>query len=130
MHFFPDSGDNGRQMMALFSFRGRIGRVAYFITLLTTSILSCVFAAATEVAATAPMLLFRFASLLVLLCIWVWLAAAVKRFHDIGRSGWLVMTFLVPVVNLIVGLILLFMPGKRDAIASGSGQEAASSPAE
>lgn len=37
---------------------------------------------------------------------------AAKRFHDLGQSGWLFLLLLVPIVNVCVGLWLLFGPGE------------------
>ena len=39
------------------------------------------------------------------------LAITVKRLHDIGRPGWHVLGFLVPLYNFYLGLVLLFKPG-------------------
>jgi len=36
------------------------------------------------------------------------------RLHDIGRSGWLSLLLLVPIVNFIFMLVLLFVPGDDD----------------
>ena len=38
-----------------------------------------------------------------------------RRLHDLGQSGWLGLLFLVPLVNLIFGLYLLFAPGMKEA---------------
>src|SRR5208337_3611250 len=39
------------------------------------------------------------------------LAICVRRWHDTGRSGWMTLTLLIPVVNLVVFLLLGFLPG-------------------
>jgi uncharacterized membrane protein YhaH (DUF805 family) len=44
---------------------------------------------------------------------------AVGRFHDIGLSGWWSLLLLVPVVNVIVWLYLLFKPGMGRAASFG-----------
>jgi len=43
---------------------------------------------------------------------WVQLAVSVKRFHDLGRSGWLYLISLLPFIG---SLILLVMLGFRDS---------------
>jgi len=35
-----------------------------------------------------------------------------RRFNDLGQSGWLSLLLLVPIVNIVVWLFLLFAPGK------------------
>ena len=40
---------------------------------------------------------------------------AIRRLNDINASGWFVLLFLVPIVNLIMGLLLIFMPGTKGA---------------
>ncbi len=40
--------------------------------------------------------------------------AHIRRLHDLGRSGWLVLVFLVPFVNFIVFLHLLTSPAPED----------------
>jgi uncharacterized membrane protein YhaH (DUF805 family) len=44
---------------------------------------------------------------------------AIRRCHDFNGSGWLVLLYLVPIVNLIFALYLLFKPGTEDANAYG-----------
>lgn len=36
---------------------------------------------------------------------------AKRRFNDMDQSGWLSLLMLIPLVNLIVGLVLIFAPG-------------------
>ena len=37
-------------------------------------------------------------------------AVSVRRFHDIGKSGWWCLLFLIPIVNLIVWLFFFTKP--------------------
>ena len=37
----------------------------------------------------------------------------IRRFHDLGQSGWMVLLQLVPIVSLAIGLILLVGRGTR-----------------
>lgn len=38
-------------------------------------------------------------------------SVAIRRLHDLSRSGWLILLYLVPFINLLA-LALLFMPGR------------------
>ncbi len=38
---------------------------------------------------------------------------AVKRIHDLDWSAWLLLLFLIPLVNLVMALLLLFKPGSE-----------------
>lgn len=48
--------------------------------------------------------------------IWVWLfwGASVNRFHDMGKSGWMFLLFLIPLVNLGVFIWLGVGEGQRE----------------
>lgn len=52
--------------------------------------------------------------LLLLLFIFIF-SVFVRRLHDLGKSGWLTLLIFIPVVNAILGIILLFKPGNREA---------------
>ncbi|TCM70978.1 uncharacterized membrane protein YhaH (DUF805 family) [Acinetobacter calcoaceticus] len=43
------------------------------------------------------------------ICIYIMIA--IKRLHDVNQSGWLALLILVPLLNLIFSLYLIFMPG-------------------
>ncbi|HXY57915.1 MAG TPA: DUF805 domain-containing protein [Methylocystis sp.] len=85
----------------LFSFKGRIGRLAYFSVLFGSTIFSILVALAVasvvgfplphtpvEYQAAMGALVLPLAPLR-LLTMWITLAAGAKRLHDLGRSGWL-----------------------------------------
>ena len=40
------------------------------------------------------------------------LAIAVRRLHDIGRSGWWILLALIPVINLVL-LVFYLLPSKK-----------------
>ncbi len=54
-------------------------------------------------------LLGRGMYLIVLLPCW---CLTIRRLHDLGQSGWISIVNIIPIVNLILGLILLFVPGQ------------------
>jgi uncharacterized membrane protein YhaH (DUF805 family) len=35
------------------------------------------------------------------------LGVAVRRLHDVGKSGWLLIGMIIPVVNIVIGIMLL-----------------------
>ena len=47
------------------------------------------------------------------LAIWIGLAAGVRRCHDLGFTGWLLLLSLVPLVGWLFGLVLLVGPGEE-----------------
>ncbi len=90
-------------LRSLFSFRGRIGRGAFWLVLI-----------ATQLVWPAYMLLqsrnglTQFVGAIYLLAaVWMYLAAHVKRWHDRGKSGWMVLINLVPVAGVIWTIIEL-----------------------
>jgi uncharacterized membrane protein YhaH (DUF805 family) len=44
---------------------------------------------------------------------------AIRRCHDFNASGWLVLLFLIPLVNLIFALFMVFKPGTEGANSYG-----------
>jgi signal peptidase I len=112
----------------LFSFRGRISRSRYWefsvltniasaLLLFAISILFFQIAASTRESGTAgehaPILFVLIAMLLDAFGVWVSLALQVKRLHDRGRTGWLVLLNLIPVLGPLALIIdTYFLPGK------------------
>jgi len=49
------------------------------------------------------------------LIIWPAIATSVKRLHDLNKSGWWFLLNLIPLIgNLLLGLLLSFIPGKKE----------------
>lgn len=45
---------------------------------------------------------------------------AVQRLHDLDKTGWLYLLILVPILNIIFGLYMLFAPGSQSANRYGN----------
>lgn len=45
-----------------------------------------------------------------------------RRWHDLGRSGWLTLLFLIPLIDIGVLLYLLFAPGDEEEYKYGNPQ--------
>src|SRR5262245_47893941 len=103
----------------LWSFYGRIGRLAFF----GGSLLNLAWALGVIAAlvyldqgrtpgtpphpAVAPTLIAGLA-----LHTWAGFALAAKRFHDLGSSGWLSLLLIIPLVGFIAFIYLLFAGGE------------------
>jgi uncharacterized membrane protein YhaH (DUF805 family) len=113
-----------------FSFHGRIGRLHYFLgTLIATALPSVIGPIATLFLLPGLFMIFAggvagqssFSALGValiilpllvvfgtaLVCLYLSLAFAVRRFHDLGKSGWWLFAALIPIYNFYLGLGLL-----------------------
>jgi nitrate/nitrite transporter NarK len=124
----------------LFSFAGRIPRAAFWGTMILIGILTLFVYLMTSLIAThgahlyAPgegihhivqsvfvvpngnvyFLSFRIMWLLVVT--WVCVALQIKRWHDLGKTGWLVLLNLVPAIGTLISLIVLgFFKGNPDS---------------
>ncbi|MBM7335576.1 DUF805 domain-containing protein [Alloalcanivorax marinus] len=100
-----------------FAFRGRLGRLRYFAYLgLVTLVLYLLLTFASVLTAGAsrsePSALVGVVALL-LMAVATFAACVygIRRLNDLNRSGWLILLGFVPLVNLLLGLILLFVPG-------------------
>ncbi len=87
-----------------FTAEGRLNRMSYFLRVLCVLPVALLGSGLCE---SAP----AFGLPLLIAAVSVNALQAVKRFHDLGQSGWMFLLLLVPVVNLFVGLWLLFGPG-------------------
>lgn len=109
---------------APFSFEGRIRRIEYFLSGLIAGIVGSIiwaiaFASAfvgimsgsTAAAAGGSVFAILLGLAAYVAILWFAVAQGVKRLHDVDKSGWLYLLFLVPVVNFFFGLYLLFADG-------------------
>ncbi|MDP3740293.1 MAG: DUF805 domain-containing protein [Hyphomonadaceae bacterium] len=59
---------------------------------------------------TGPGIILAIVGLIVL---WPSIAISVKRLHDIGWTGWLVLLSLVPIASLVIVVVNWFIPGNQ-----------------
>ncbi|MFP1683897.1 DUF805 domain-containing protein [Alloalcanivorax sp. C16-1] len=100
-----------------FAFRGRLGRLRYFAYLglvMLVLYLLLTFASVLTAGATRsePSAVVGVVALL-LMAVATFAACVygIRRLNDLNRSGWLILLGFVPLVNLLLALILLFVPG-------------------
>ena len=93
----------------LFSFKGRIRRTRYWLTGICTQLLFLPANLADDDMSEGVAI---FTLLIFIPAIWVWLANIAKRCHDFGKSGFLGLLLLIPVVNLAIGIYLAFFKGE------------------
>ena len=86
----------------IFTTKGRLNRKAYFMHTLKLIGLMIVGAILAQFLIGVP----------ILIATWVGsYMISIRRLHDLNKSGWWVLLYLIPYVNLIFGLYLLFAPG-------------------
>ena len=85
---------NDSFMQKLFSPSGRSGRLDFLLTWIVS-----------------------IALVLILVGIYTVIVAYIRRWHDLGKSGWFTLLILVPIVNVVMFLYLLFAPGVKQGEA-------------
>ena len=87
-------------------FNGRAKRSEYWLFLLIHAIISTIFGLIPLVLA-----LFVVVEVVYFLVLLVpWLAVGARRLHDSGKSGWLQLILLIPLIGWVIVLILLALP--------------------
>ena len=100
----------------IFSFAGRIGRLRYlafnmimvfalYFAIVIIAAITLPHAAGDMTVITLPIGLVSLASLP------IGLMFIIQRLHDMNAGGWWSLLMFVPVVNALMGLVLLFAPG-------------------
>lgn len=107
------AGSDDSYTPRVFALSGRIGRLRYlaYYTAATLAVMPLGVLAAVlggGASNTAGMVLF--AMTLAALVVFM-LALGKRRLNDLNRSGWLLVLMLVPIVNVLFSLYLLFAPG-------------------
>ena len=113
-----DTGQDDLYQPKIFSFSGRIGRMRYLaygigVNILLMAVMIPLGGATALMGDDAGM------SMIGMLVIGVFYLAtfvisimfAKRRLNDLNRSGWWFLLFLIPLVNLIVAIYVLFFPG-------------------
>ncbi len=106
-----------RKLPRLLSFQGRETRTNYFLISLCASIFCFMLMAAIAAIldtyrVSGRQIAVAIACVIIIFFLyWIVWAAAVRRCHDMGKSGWFVLLSFVPIANIVVGLMLLFASG-------------------
>lgn len=91
---------------------GRIGRLSYLLRqILLLLLVGLSYGAAESLFGKGSDVLEPFS--VVIMAFWFYCSFIIvaKRWHDNGQSGWLALLSLVPIVNIVLGLMLLFGRG-------------------
>lgn len=124
------SFDRDEAPQSIFSIRGRVGVLKYFgqTMLWTLVFLAIVFAvAAFGVSVSGEGFLGGVMGALMIPVVlpytYVMLCFGIKRLHDLNHSGWFMLLAVIPLVNIIFGLYMMFWPGKAAANRFGERPE-------
>lgn len=94
-------------------FSGRAGRAEYWMWVISVSILS-------SILGLLPGKLGCLLSNILLVAIALpTLGAAVRRMHDTGRSGWVILLNIIPIIGNLIFLYFAIQPGSRGANTYG-----------
>jgi len=106
----------------LFSFKGRLDLGTFWVAHFSVIIFAVVllglvieigdlipFTGDSNPLLVAPMVMILGVSM------WMSLAIFTKRWHDIGWSGWMNLTLVIPLVGFISPLFLALLPGKAES---------------
>lgn len=107
---YTTESENKSFLASLFSFKGRSRRTRYWLINIFTSLL---FVPANLEGDYMSDGVATFTLLIAIPAIWIMLANAVKRFHDMGRSGWYYLFSIIPIINIGVGIYLGFFKGEE-----------------
>ncbi|HLS30132.1 MAG TPA: DnaJ domain-containing protein [Flavobacteriaceae bacterium] len=101
----------GLKTETFWSAKGRLRRRTYFTRVVLLSIPYAIVFGIVENSYDDGLIVF--AGMLGLVC-WITISIqAIKRLHDINISGWWYLLFLIPYVNLVFGLVILFVDGTK-----------------
>jgi len=111
--------------------QGRIGRWYYIaygmgVPMLILLLAGLIFAASAAAGTAGMMIGMALGAAAYVFMIVTQILAGIRRCHDIDRSGWFLLLNLIPVVNLIVTLMLIFSQGTPGANRFGPRPQSAS----
>lgn len=104
--------------ISILSPRGRLGRVRYFAYGLLIAIISWIIIGVLSGIGMAlgenggPVMIGGFATVYIAM-VAISVILAIQRLHDLDKTGWLFLLMLIPLVNIILGLYLLFGSGSE-----------------
>ena len=106
-----------------FTIQGRLNRKPFFLRGLALGILSLILSSVMGGLAETSSTVLHLVSLLMLPLILVCAAGSltliIRRWHDLGKSGWFTLLLLIPLLNFLVMLYLWFVRGTAGPNAYG-----------
>ena len=123
--FFKDLIANAKMIATqkFFCFGGRAGRKEFWMWVLAVFAVNFILNLIPKVGCWLS-LIFILAVLLPTL------GVTARRFHDLGKSGWMQLLGLIPIVGGLIVLILCIPEGSKEPNAYGAPVAAAAAPAE
>ena len=107
--------------VSFFSFSGRLGRIRYlaysFLGYLISMIIMAIAVAAGSGNSDISSVIVIIGYIVMLVFM---VALGIRRLHDFGAPGWVIVILFVPVVNMVLGLMLLILPGSDGANRYGN----------
>ena len=126
-----DTGQEELYQPKIFSFQGRIGRMRYLAYGIGVNLLLMLvmlpLAGATAFLGGDPgssMIGILGIGIFYVLTIVISVMFAKRRLNDLNRSGWWFLLFIVPLVNLLLAIYLIFFPGTNGSNNFGPAPEA------
>lgn len=98
-----------RTLKSCFSFKGRAKRTEFWLISLGSFMLYT-----PGLLFTDEYLLFVYDLIVMIPLIWLELATSVRRFHDMGKSGWYTSLLFIPIVGLFFSIYIGFFKGQDD----------------
>lgn len=95
----------------LFSASGRVSRSQFWLRWVLPFFVATVVVEILLFMLLDPWVAMIIMDLYLLAMLWPIIAIYIKRAHDRGRSGWFILLFCVPILNLWPFVELLFLPG-------------------
>lgn len=99
-------------MEKLWSPEGRIGRMQYFLRLVLSTLI--VFAVSAFIMIINEQVGLAIYYLLIIPAMIFQIIQAIKRFHDMGKSGAYCWLFIVPLANVVAALVLIAVEGDKE----------------
>jgi uncharacterized membrane protein YhaH (DUF805 family) len=97
---------------SFFSFEGRLNRLKYIINsllvMMAVFVLTIASLAIMKVSPTLGMILTILVSVA---SFWISFALMAKRWHDMDKSAWMIILSLIPILNIVAFVVLLFFKG-------------------
>jgi uncharacterized membrane protein YhaH (DUF805 family) len=113
-----DTGQDVLYQPKIFSFSGRIGRMRYLaygigLNILLMAAMIPLGGMTATMGGEAGMSMFGMVmvGLFYIATIAISIMFAKRRLNDLNRSGWWFLLFLVPIVNLLIAIYMVFFPG-------------------